>query len=199
MALLSVSLQAFLLEGWVPLPELGSPDVSLMTRFSKGNHGHHLLWDGFSLANHNYVWHGHAIWVDRCRIPSPDVELHPLQEILPIGLVLGGDTAHPVNHSQLLCCKQCRSDKIGALVNCELFLCRWWEMSGKWGWAGAHWICPMWHRIFWRKRVYNHHPRISSPKVAEVWHHFKLLPSRCDLSHWSVILWSRQSMVMFKP
>ena len=45
--------------------------------------------------------------------------------------------------------------------NCTLFLWRWWEMSGSWGRAGAHWICPMWHGILWWKLVHNCHQRIS--------------------------------------
>ena len=40
-------------------------------------------------------------------------------------------------------------------TNCKLFLRSWWEMNGRWGRTGAHWICPMRHNILWWKRVHN--------------------------------------------
>ena len=34
-------------------------------------------------------------------------------------------------------------------TNCKSFLWRRWEMSGRWGWAGARWICPRRQWFFW--------------------------------------------------
>ena len=50
-------------------------------------------------------------------------------------------------------CRQCRSEEFGPRfclhaawcywhTNCKLFFWGWWEMSGRWGWAGAHYIAP---------------------------------------------------------
>ena len=50
-------------------------------------------------------------------------------------------------------CWRCKSDEVGAQVslhvawrswhtNFKHFICRWWEISGRWGPALAHWICP---------------------------------------------------------
>ena len=49
-------------------------------------------------------------------------------------------------------------------TNCKIFFCRWSEVSRRWGWAWAHWICPMRHGIWWRKRFHSYHLRISSPR-----------------------------------
>ena len=57
-------------------------------------------------------------------------------------------------------------------MNCRHFLCRWGEISGRWGRAGAQWICPMRHGILWWKQVHNHR---AVPKVTDGLHHLKLL------------------------
>ena len=67
--------------------------------------GQDLLWDwvsGLSSASHCYVLHGRAIWVGGCRVLCQIVKLHRLWEILQADLVLGGDIAHPVDHSLVI-------------------------------------------------------------------------------------------------
>ena len=76
------------------------------------------------------------------------VKLHPLQEIFRVDLVLGG-CLHGVWSSWR--------------TNCKIFLKKWWEISRRWGQAGALWICPMWHSILWWKGIHNQHLRINSP------------------------------------
>ena len=86
-------------------PVLGSPCRSLLSRFTQGGHGHELLWDwvsGIYSTIHRPILHCRAIWVDGCRVPLQIIKLHPLQEILRANLVLGGDAAHPVNHSTVV-------------------------------------------------------------------------------------------------
>ena len=71
---------------------------------------------------------------------------------------------------------QCRSDGVGAQVSLpwsmvpltyyKLFLWLWWEMSGRWRWAGAQWICcmsPHVTRYLVMDGIHNHHLRISHP------------------------------------
>ena len=86
-------------------------------------------------------WGGLAMF---CQI----VKLHPLQEIFRVDLDLGG-CLHGVWSSWR--------------TNCKIFLKKWWEISRRWGQAGALWICPMWHSILWWKGIHNQHLRINSP------------------------------------
>ena len=86
-------------------------------------------------------------------------------------------------------------------TNCKLFLWRWWEMSGRWEQAGAHWICPMWHGLLWWYWVHNCHLRKSSlqgnrrmapPQASPdpLWPlslvcHLLVWPVQCNVYTWS--------------
>ena len=91
------------------------------------------------------------------------IELHPAQEILwtDFFLVVTPRIARSLH------CRFCRSDGSGAQIplawRCKLILSRWWEMSGRWGCAGTHWIGPMRrHGVLWGRRVHSRHLKISS-------------------------------------
>ena len=139
--------------------------------------GHHLLTDwvsGLSSFTHHNVLHGCAICVGGCGVPCQIVKLHPLQEILWADLVLGCDTAHPVDYGSVIVLQANQTrlkprfhlygTRCSWRMNCKVFLWRWWEVSGRWGWTGAHKIGPIWHGILWRKRVRNPHLGTSSPR-----------------------------------
>ena len=97
-------------------------------------------------------------------------ELHPVKEILWTDLFRSGDTAHTADHSPVVVLQVMQSGDVMVQVplpcKCKLFLWRWWELSGRWGWAGAHWIFPMWHGFLWWHRVHSRHPRIISPQCS---------------------------------
>ena len=74
---------------------------------------------------------------------------------------------------------RCRSDEVPVQVplawRCKLFLCRWWEITGRLG--CAYWICPMRHGVLWWHQGRKHHPRTSSPQGSR-----RMAPSQSSLS-----------------
>ena len=91
------------------------------------------------------------------------------QEIWQADMVLGGDTTYPADHSLVIVLQamQVRYGRWHAAWGCtnyKLFLRRWWEVGGRFGCTGAHWICPMQHSILQWKQVHNCQLRISSPQ-----------------------------------
>ena len=141
---------------------LGGPCRSLLSRCSKGGHGHEFLEFLQPTISTFYM----AVQSE-CGVPFPDRQAaYPppppppppthththTKEILRAALVIGGDSARPLR------CGWCKSDKVGAQANvgwrswptnCKLFIWRWWEMSGRWGQVGSRWICPMRHGTLW--------------------------------------------------
>ena len=101
-------------------------------------------------------------------------KLHLLQGVLQADLVLDVDPANPADQ-KCICYVACYADQTrlgpsGRLSGAWRSWCtnsnllwRWWEIKGRWGWAGAHWVCLKRHGILWWKRVHNHYPRIISP------------------------------------
>ena len=153
-ALLSVPLEAFLLNGWVPVLTLDGPSGSLQTRLSYGDHSCDFLRDRVSgflwpvIATFHMAMPFESMGMEYlCKI----IELHPRLAFLWADLIFGGDCTSS---------RGCRSDEVGGLgfflhgawhpwcMYYGFFLCRWLEMSERWGWAEAQWICPMRHSIF---------------------------------------------------
>ena len=96
------------------------------------------------------------------------VELHPIRGILWTDLFLSGDTAHTMDYSPVVALEIMQTRWGGGQVllvcRCKVFLWKWWEMSGRWGWAlgqGAHWIGPMLHGTLW---VHSRPARLISPQ-----------------------------------
>ena len=86
-------------------PALGSPCISLLHRFSSGDHGHDPLCEwvsGLFSASHHYIPHGRPIWISGCWVPQADRQAAFSPGGLASWLGLGGDAAHWADHSLVI-------------------------------------------------------------------------------------------------
>ena len=189
---LSLPLKAFLSEGLVSVRPSARQSMSITSvQVFLGWPGHNLQWDWaseLSSTNHNYILHGHAIWVGGCGVPLLDCQAASSPK--DPASWLGDDTAHAVNHSSVIalqtmqvrwgftCMEHGNAD--AQIVNSSL------EVMGnerevRTGRSSLNLPFVTWHLVIMASSQLP--PEEAVPKETELWYHLQLLPTHCDLCH----------------